>query len=448
MKINYKVAVFVMALQFSCTGLLDEKPQKNLIVPVQLSELRAILDNTSQAMNLEPGLIELSSDDLVLDQDILPRLFVQEVNSYLWADDIYGGEEAFEWGLLFKAVQYANVVLDQLLVVSIPPQEEQEWKDLEGSALFYRAYAYWGLTKTFCLAYDDQADKTLGMPLRYTGVITNEIKRASLKETLEFILADLQLASGLLGTTPEIVTRPSREAAFALLAEVYLFMGEFNKSLEAAEKSLTIKNDLMDYNEFDTVAVKPFPRFNRETIFYSVMAPYLYQIYDVVRVDPALYLTYEGNDLRKHLYYEEREGFVEFKGSYTGMIEHFSGLAVDQVILTRAECLARLGREAESLEVLNKLLSTRWKAGKFVSLAVTAEKNTLDLVLEERRKSLVFRGVRWADLKRLNLDPKYSKDLQRVVNGKEYKLPAGSPKYAFPISDQEINLTGMVQNPR
>jgi len=448
MKINYKLAAFAVALQFSCTRLLDEKPQKNLIVPTQLNELRAILDNTSQAMNLEPGLIELSSDDLVLDPDVLPRLFVQEVNSYLWADEIYGEEKAIEWGLLFNAVQYANVVLDQLLVVNKPPQEEQEWKDLEGSALFYRAYSYWSLTKTFCLAYTDKADKTLGLPLRYTGVITNEIKRASLKDTFEFILADLELATGLLGTSPEIVTRPSREAAFALMAEVYLFMGEYTKSLEAAEKSLNIKSDLMDYNELDIASINSFSRFNRETIFYSFMAPYLYQFEDVVRVDPVLYRTYEENDLRKHLYYVERANFVEFKGSYTGTIEHFSGLSVDQVMLTRAECLARLGREAESLEVLNKLISTRWKTGEFVGLSPIAGKNTLDLVLEERRKSLVFRGVRWADLKRLNLDPRYAKDLHRVVNGKEYKLPAGSPKYAFPLSAQEINLTGMEQNPR
>lgn len=419
-----------------------------MVVPTHLSELRAILDNTSQAMNLDPGLMELSADDLVLDPDVLPRILVQEVNAYLWAADINEGENIGEWDTPFRAVLYANVVLDQLPLVPISAQEEEEWKDLEGSALFYRAYAYWTLAKSFCVAYDSQADQALGLPIRRSSVITDEIERASLKETFEFILEDLDRAAGLLGTRPEFLTRPSLEAAYALMAEVYLYMGKYEESLAASEKSLAIKNELMDYNELDTTVNRPFSLFHQETVFYSAMITYLYQVFDVVRVEPSLYQTYREDDLRKGLYYVDRGEYIEFKGTYTGLTAYFSGLAVDQLMLTQAECLARLGRDSESLRVVNQLLLSRWKTGKFKEIETTSEKSALDLVLEERRKSLVFRGVRWADLKRLNLDPAHAKDLSRTVNGQEYTLPAGSPRYAFPIPDDEINQTGIPQNPR
>ena len=448
MKTAHKIIALAVAMSFSCSGLLEEKPQLSLVVPTRLSEFRALLDNTSQAMNLDPGLVELSADDLTLDSAILPRILIQEVNAYKWAEDIYEGENIGEWDTPFKAVHYANVVLDQLPLVPKAPQEEQAWKDLEGSALFYRAYAYWTLAKSFCLAYDDAADQTLGLPIRRSSVITDKISRASLEETFAFILDDLNRSLELLGSNPSFRTRPSKEAAFALLAEVYLYMGDYEDAAGSAAKSLEIKADLMDYNKLSTIAARPFVLFHPETVFYSSMVTYLYQVFDVVRVDPVLYATYDEDDLRKEIYYVNKGSFVEFKGTYTGMTAFFSGLSVDQVMLTQAECLARLGREEEALAVLNELLSTRWKSGQFEELKASPLKSVLDLILEERRKSLVFRGVRWADLKRLNTDPRYAKDLTRTVDGTAYTLEAGSPKYALPIPEQEINLTGIAPNPR
>lgn len=448
MKTAHKLFVMVVAMSFSCSGLLEEKPQLSLVVPTRLSELRALLDNTSQAMNLDPGLVELSSDDLTLDSEILPRLLIQEVNAYKWEEDIYEGENIGEWDTPFKAVHYANVVLDQLPLVPKAPQEEQAWKDLEGSALFYRAYAYWTLAKSFCLAYDEEAEQSLGLPIRRSSAITDDISRANLRETFSFILDDLIRSVDLLGSNPSFRTRPSKEAAYALLAEVYLYMGDYEDAASSAAKSIEIKADLINYNSLSVSAPRPFVLFHPETIFYSSMVTYFYQIFDVVRVEPSLYATYDEDDLRKDVYYANRGDFVEFKGTYTGLTAFFSGLSVDQVMLTRAECLARLGREEEALAVLNQLLSTRWKSGRFEELEASPLKSALDLILEERRKSLVFRGVRWADLKRLNTDPRYAKDLTRMVDGTLFTLEAGSPKYALPIPEQELNLTGIVPNPR
>jgi hypothetical protein len=69
-------------------------------------------------------------------------------------------------------------------------------------------------------------------------------------------------------------------------------------------------------------------------------------------------------------------------------------------------------------------------------------------VLTERRKELVGRGLRWFDLRRLNLDPRFQKSLSRTIAGQTYELAPQSKKYTFPIPDQEVKTYGWVQNVR
>jgi len=68
--------------------------------------------------------------------------------------------------------------------------------------------------------------------------------------------------------------------------------------------------------------------------------------------------------------------------------------------------------------------------------------------LKERRKELLFRGLRWTDLRRLNLDPRFAVTLARNVSGQIYSLPPEDPRYAWPIPDDEIQASGIPQNPR
>ena len=51
-----------------------------------------------------------------------------------------------------------------------------------------------------------------------------------------------------------------------------------------------------------------------------------------------------------------------------------------------------------------------------------AVEELLQMILNERRKELVGRGIRWSDLKRLKVEGRFDKVLQRHLNGKEYRL--------------------------
>jgi hypothetical protein len=67
--------------------------------------------------------------------------------------------------------------------------------------------------------------------------------------------------------------------------------------------------------------------------------------------------------------------------------------------------------------------------------------------LLERRRELLFRGLRFTDLLRLNKEG-YQIALLRNLNGQQYALPPNSPLYVLPIPPDEIALTGEEQNPR
>ncbi|HEY6083417.1 MAG TPA: RagB/SusD family nutrient uptake outer membrane protein, partial [Chitinophagaceae bacterium] len=68
-------------------------------------------------------------------------------------------------------------------------------------------------------------------------------------------------------------------------------------------------------------------------------------------------------------------------------------------------------------------------------------------ILVERRKELVFRTIRFTDIKRLN---KEGADItqKRIIGGKTYILLPNDPRYALSIPENVIQAGGIPQNPQ
>src|SRR5690606_39919502 len=109
-------------------------------------------------------------------------------------------------------------------------------------------------------------------------------------------------------------------------------------------------------------------------------------------------------------------GSYGFKGGYTGASNNafFVGLTTSELLLIQAECYARANHIDLALEALNRLLEHRYERETFVPYSAIDQEDCIKLVLAERRKELLFRGVRWSDLKRLNKEGRLDRKSTRL----------------------------------
>jgi hypothetical protein len=110
--------------------------------------------------------------------------------------------------------------------------------------------------------------------------------------------------------------------------------------------------------------------------------------------------------------------------------------------------MARQGNVEAAISDLNTLLLNRWVYGKFNRFTALDAEQALEVILTERRKELIGRDLRWTDLRRLNLDKRFSVTLIRKANGLIYSLSHDNKRYILPIPKEEIDRNGLMQNER
>ncbi|HLP37723.1 RagB/SusD family nutrient uptake outer membrane protein [Lacibacter sp.] len=431
----------------SCTkDFLDDKPDESRVVPNRFKDFQALLDN-SQVMNTRhPSIGQLGADEFYITYDRwISYSITRYRNAYRWAQDMYEGDQrVIEWDYPYQQVFYANLVLDG--IAEYGNTENNIWKELKGAALFYRSYGYYQLAQLFCKPYvKATAETDLGIPLRSGSDVTEPVVRSTVAATYHQMLTDFTEAVNLLPETQTSKLRPVKAAAHGMLARVYLLMGEFDQANLSAKAALALHSTLLDYNTLSSSASFPLSRFNAEVLFHSVM------LSDAsasrISIDSNLYASYAVTDKRRSAFFRVNTGRLIFRGSYDGSAIYFNGLATDELMLMAAECEARLGEKQAALDYLNQLLVKRYQTGSFVPLAAATAEEALQLVLQERRKELTFRGLRWSDLRRLNTQGS-SITLTRNMNGEIVTLSPNSPLYVLPIPDIVIRLSGIAQNER
>lgn len=459
-KIQLGLSLFIAGAIFvSChKKFLEEKPHSGLVIPSTLENFQRLLDNTSfgtTAMMVDaPDLALVSADDYYVLQSFYDTRTVVYRNAYIWKPDIYEGVgNDINWDLPFQQVFIANIILEGLDKVAITHANQAEWNRIKGSALFFRAYAYFNLSQIYTPPYDAAtADTDLGLPLKLTSDVNQIQQRSSVLETYNQILADLNEAKELLHPAIDYINpnRPSKPAALAMLSRVYMSMRDYENAFTASDECLKIHDRLIDFNILNRTSANPFPLVNEELIFYSIVhssTPFFLSAYNNVIIEPALYDSYQTNDLRKVIYFRPNPTDLPYrKTGYSRRNGEFTGLATDEVLLNRAECLARSGQLVPALNDLNRLSALRYD-GTFVPFTAATPQAALQLIQSERRKELIFRGTRWSDIRRLNKEG-YNITLTRNINGETYTLPPNDLRYTLLIPFDEVSRSGIQQNPR
>lgn len=439
----YIAALFVLS---SCTkDFLDKKPDKSLLVPTEAADFQAILDNYN-IMNVMPGLGTIASDHYYLPGNVVKSLLPVQQNSYLWKDDIFEGQTASDWNTPYKQVFYANVVLDGLADKVSDGGDNNSFNNLKGSALFYRSLAFYNLSQVFAAPYIETTAMNLpGIPIRLNSDVNVKVGRGTLKGTYQQIVSDLISALALLPAKASFKNRPSKAACAALLARVYLCMGDYKNAGAMADKCLSMTNELYQFEDLDPKADFPFPvplpNDNKEVLFYQSFVTYSFFNKGRILVDSNVYRSYAATDLRKPMFFYEI--------GTTGVIySGFNGISIDEQYLIKAETAVRSGDVTTGITTLNTLLQTRYEKGTYKAIVTNDGEAALKIILEERRKELIGRDLRWTDLRRLNGNEATATTLKRLVDGQVYTLLPNDKKYVFPIPPDEIQRSGIEQNPR
>lgn len=448
------LSAMTLLLSWSCEKYLNEKSDKQLVVPNTLEDVQSILDNPSRNVTRDAGAGEVSSTDYYLtDADFNSLRSDSEKRMYTWQNDYLFEPSSNIWLYLYTSIYSANSAIESLDRIERTITNQDVWNDIKGQSLYLRARSYLQLAFIFSVAYDEEtADSDLGLPLRLNTDFNEQSNRSTLGETYNQIVTDLKNAVTLLPLETQQPVRPSKAAAYGLLARTFLSMREYSESGEYADSCLQIFDKFIDYNTLSATSNYPIPQFNEETICYSAISAPSAINPTRANITPDLYELYEDDDLRKILYFTLRnDQSISYRGSYTGTIAPFGGISSDEVLLTRAECYAREGDVEKAMSDLNYLLNRRYRKVDEISSFVPQEPSSggeaLNLILLERRKELLMRGLRWMDIKRLNKEGR-NITLSRSVNGQSYILPPNDLRYALPIPEDIISFSGIVQNPR
>lgn len=358
------------------------------------------------------------------------------------------GEIAAIYSSYYAGIAEINFFLDHAVSKlengSFSREETASLNRCVGAAHFLRAYCYASLADKFCASYRNIADPTaagtgLSLQLTYAPTADNSQYpgRSSLQATYDQILADLDDAlaeTTAYETISETEPRSnaiyiSSDAVKALLARVYLAMGNDEDALTMAEEVIaTNRYPLTDRNNF----AKLWTNDEGSEVLWVVDADYTYHgsatgdafasnttKSDYLPTKECIYL-FDENDIRWTTWFDEKEyqdgdtkilmcRFMKYPGNpdlyATGASSNFvqkgKPLRSAELYLIAAEACQNLNQESQAIQYLTTLETTRIKgtqvAKRLASLSGTALR---DEIRDERHREMMGEGSRFADLKR------------------------------------------------
>ena len=334
----------------------------------------------------------------------------------------------------------------------------------KAEAKIFRAYDHFLLVNTYAKGYDPQTAATDGgICIMDKFDLEAQPSKSTVAQVYAFIQKDIDEALPYLQEKPMDVYHPSLAFAYAFKAKVHLFKREIASAKAAAEKSLSYNNKIFDMVAYNTQGgpnVVAVPAANNvEVLSYMYMTGYTEMnfAYQYI-ISPELRTLFGTNDARFNLFFNTTSTTNLDQGSntaywatvYAKFFYPTVGMKTTEVYLMLAECYAREDKFTEAVDVLNTLRAKRILSGT-VNLAVpTTRKETMDLVINERRKELLLGFNRFFDLKRLNTETEYAKTVTRVfpivnktVPQKTYTLQPNSRLYVIPFP-----LSVLQKNPK
>lgn len=454
------IAAFILIGFGSCKKYLDANPIKGKVIPKTLSDYEEFLNDILLSQS---GYIyaEFMTDDILIGTVTAPTTD-RTSRSYTWQKELLlATDDDAEWNSPYNYIYICNLVLDNLQ--SAEQGNDQTRNRLRAEALTQRAYYFFSLANLYGKDYVAQtAASDLSVPIMLHADLEIKASRATVQQVYDQITADLNTAINIADFPEEgrNYIHPGKLAAMALLSRVYLFKGDYENALKYANLVLAKKSTLFDWNTLSfsnplkptaaTIQNNPLPQNNIENVYTKTASNA--GLFTRFMASTDLLGVLDQKDLRYVFNFTRLTSTgapsTSVNPDYLGTTPNFS-IGVPEMMLIKAECLARSGDKDGAVSLLNALRIKRFKPADYVALTATSADDALLKVLSERRRELLFRGLRWFELKRLNRDERFKKTITRTVGGQTYSLEPGSDRYQLQIAPKIISINPLIiQNPR
>ena len=437
----------------ACEKYTDVTPKGSMIVEnaSQFHEMVSFPNRSYPTLNLQ----YLSDDQWMKESDVIGKVPSVNIINFTFNETADRVSLISLSNFYNQAYSYINRWNTIISLVDDSKGDDATKQLAKAEAKIYRAYDHFLLINTYAKAYDPQTAATDGgICIMDKFDLEAQPRKSTVAAAYSFIQKDIEDALPYLQVNPLDIYHPSLAFAYAFKAKVHLFKREIAQAKAAAEKSLSYNDqifDLVKYAAEGGPTAKPMPAgTNPEvlSLMYMTGRNELNFGYQHV-ISPELRTMFGTNDARFNLFFnttsttnlDQGSGTAYWSTVFTQFFYPTVGMKTPEVYLMLAECHARDNKFSEAVDILNKLRAKRILASGTVNLPVPAtRKETMELIVNERRKEMLFGFNRFFDLKRLNTEAEYAKTLTRkfpIVNKtvpqQTYTLQPNSRLYIIPF---------------
>ena len=490
---------FLLALALSVSSCLDKYPENAILADDAITTI----DEADQAViGIYSSFLSgaLYSGYLTLLPDIQTDL-VYAVNGYtntygdIWRwNDILATNSQIEsvYAALYTVIGRCNFLLDNAENMRKKMTDDDALDRLDvycGEAYFARALAYSELIKQFCKAYESDVDaqNELGVVLRTHYYSDEPIKRASLYDSYQQVLSDLELAEKAvaLGDDYDIAvdgymynsTYFNEYTVCALRARIALYMKKYDEAIKYSTKVidsghyfLSSATQLYDsqYSYYQYMwtsdnSTEVIWKIGFTSTSYGGALGQVFFNYDYNSMKPDyvpaqwVLSLYDSNDLRYSTFFQTfttghthgltwpllakywgNEGlYNEAQLLHVSMPKVFR---LSEQYLIRAEAYVMNEDFAKAGKDITTLRKARYST--YGASTAISKDNAMKIVEEERVKELFMEGFRLMDLKRWHKGFERTPQEQSLENGSSLVVEKDDPLFVWPIPQHEIESPG------
>ena len=418
-------------------------------------------------------------------------------NFWLWTVRSTTSEIESVYASLYQIIANCNFYLDYVPRVVAATTDESKLTDLNtytGEVYAIRALAYSELLKCYCKAYKPETAQTeLGVVLRTTTLDKQPLPRASLYDSYQQVIKDLERAEELLDEDNDAYSSAfvTRAMALALHARVALYMEDWQSAIEYSTELIESRNFALssavsyytsnmtyfDYMWNYDVGTEIIWRIGFTTTSYGgalgqsflgFNVDYTYYYPDYVPAQWVLGL-YSDRDMRYSSYfytlptgynhglqwpllvkYFGNQDFINNALIYHTVMPKPFRLAEQYLIRAEALCRQQTPNFSAASKDINTLRASRIVSGGGINL--TAD-NYIEQIAAERVRELYMEGFRLHDFKRWGELYRDGEGFTRtpqsnsLVEGSSLSVKADDPLFVWPIPIHEIEAPGSLVQP-